>query len=132
MLKILIVDDEPNTLELHIKYLEKNKIEVDIEKEFGNVIKLIESQRYDIIVIDLMFPKNDGNWDLKAGINFITANLKIFNPYIISSKLYILTSLTKNKYKSLAAQLKITAKNFIEKPVGIEELYQQLNGNKYE
>lgn len=59
--KILVVDDEPQMIELLRAYLEKSDFTVD---EAGNGIEALEkinqNQPYDCIVLDVMMPEKDG------------------------------------------------------------------------
>ncbi|MDR0919256.1 MAG: response regulator transcription factor [Oscillospiraceae bacterium] len=60
MMKILVVDDEPNIRNVIKEYAEFDEIEVD---EAGNgieAINLVKENKYDLIVLDIMMPKMDG------------------------------------------------------------------------
>ena len=58
--KILIVDDEPQMLELLRAYLEKSQFIVDEAVNGIEVMEKIKEDNYDCIVLDVMMPEKDG------------------------------------------------------------------------
>jgi CheY-like chemotaxis protein len=59
-LSVLVVDDEPNIL-LSLEFLMKKKgYEVFIARNGAEALDLINQQRPDIIVLDVMMPEVDG------------------------------------------------------------------------
>lgn len=59
-LRVLVVDDEPNIL-LSLEFLMKKKgYEVFIARNGAEAMDLINTQRPDIIVLDIMMPEVDG------------------------------------------------------------------------
>ena len=59
-LKILIVDDEPNSTSLMRKVLEKKGYSPDTENNSVKAKQLIESGEYDIVISDLQMPEVTG------------------------------------------------------------------------
>lgn len=73
-LKILIVDDEPNSTVLMKKVLEKKGYSAHTENSSTEARKLIESGEYDIVISDLQMPEVSGLELLKSkpeNCNFI-------------------------------------------------------------
>ncbi|HEX3028767.1 MAG TPA: response regulator transcription factor [Clostridia bacterium] len=60
MKKVLIIEDESSIAELERDYLQINGFEVDIENNGETGLKRIQSDDYDLIILDLMLPKIDG------------------------------------------------------------------------
>ena len=58
--KILVVDDEPNVCELIRIYLEREGYDVIIALDGETALSLIEQERPQLVVLDLMLPKLDG------------------------------------------------------------------------
>ena len=61
MRKILVVDDEPDILEL-IKDILKSKYEVYTAKNVKEAVSILEKVKIDLIILDIMMPQIDG-WD---------------------------------------------------------------------
>lgn len=59
-LKILLVDDEPEFLEMTEKRLERRGFLVQSALNFRDAIPLIEEKWPDVIVLDVMLPDKDG------------------------------------------------------------------------
>lgn len=58
--KVLIVEDEVDIAQLVKHYLEKDGFRADIAKTGGEALKLIKSERPDLIILDLMLPEMTG------------------------------------------------------------------------
>ncbi len=58
--KILLVDDEPNIIELARMYLEKEGYEIVTATDGEQALTRIEQDKPDLIVLDLMLPRVDG------------------------------------------------------------------------
>jgi two-component system response regulator VicR len=61
MRKILVVDDEPDILEL-IKDILKSKYDVYTAKNVKEAVSTLEKVKIDLIILDIMMPQIDG-WD---------------------------------------------------------------------
>ena len=68
MPKILIADDEPETLELLSHALRLGGYEVDGARNGEELLEKIESSSPDLIILDVMMPGMDG-WDTIRAIN---------------------------------------------------------------
>jgi DNA-binding response OmpR family regulator len=60
MVDILVVDDDPEIIDLLRLDLELMGFNVDYANDGANGVKKAESKRYDLIVLDVMMPKMDG------------------------------------------------------------------------
>lgn len=59
-IKILVVDDEVEILNLLIKYLEREGYNVDSASDGQEGLQLFRKNKYDLIILDVMMPKIDG------------------------------------------------------------------------
>ncbi len=66
MISVLIVDDEPNIVEVLKEYAEYNGMIVDTAFDGLEAYKKVELCNYDVIVMDIMMPKLNGFEALKA------------------------------------------------------------------
>lgn len=58
--KILIVEDEPDIAQLVKLYLEKEGFRTNVAKSGDEALKLIKTERLDLVMLDLMLPEIDG------------------------------------------------------------------------
>lgn len=58
--KILIVEDEPEIIKLIENRLDKNLFEVSIAMDGKEALRLIETNHYDLLTLDIMLPFLDG------------------------------------------------------------------------
>lgn len=58
--KILLVDDEIITLKITRKLLAQNDYEVDIAPSSAEAMKLLGSQQYDLVIVDITMPSISG------------------------------------------------------------------------
>lgn len=66
MIKILIVDDEPNIVQVLKEYAEYNKMTVDVAFDGLQAYKKVEKTNYDCIIMDIMMPNLNGYEAVKA------------------------------------------------------------------
>ncbi len=64
-IKVLVIDDDVNICELLRLYLEKEGYEVCMGHDGEEAVKLYESFRPDLVILDIMLPKQDGMGVLK-------------------------------------------------------------------
>jgi len=57
---LLVVDDDPKLRELLRRYLSENQFEVSLAQDGPSMTRLIQRQPFDLIVLDLMLPGEDG------------------------------------------------------------------------
>lgn len=60
MPRILVVDDEPDILQLIKRYAERDGYEAVCAKDGLSAVKLCENEDFDVIVMDVMMPEMDG------------------------------------------------------------------------
>ena len=58
--KILVVDDDPNVVELVKLYLERDGQDVLIARDGATGLELALEEQPDLVVLDLMLPRMDG------------------------------------------------------------------------
>ncbi len=59
-LSVLIVDDEPNIVQLAKLYLERDNFQVDSVGDGLQALEAIQSHQPDLVVLDVMLPRLDG------------------------------------------------------------------------
>jgi two-component system phosphate regulon response regulator OmpR len=57
---LLVVDDDPKLRDLLRRYLSENQFEVSLAQDGPSMTRLIQRQPFDLIVLDLMMPGEDG------------------------------------------------------------------------
>ena len=57
---VLVVDDDPKLRELLRRYLSENQFEVSLAQDGPAMTRLMQRQPFDLIVLDLMLPGEDG------------------------------------------------------------------------
>lgn len=60
IIKILVVDDEPNLRRMIVKYAAHYSIKADEAESGETALLMMESAKYDLIVMDIMMPNMDG------------------------------------------------------------------------
>ncbi len=111
MAKILIVDDEQDIVELISYNLEKEGFTTIKAYDGGDVLKIVKTQKPDLIILDLMLPHMNG-LDICRAIrrDFETASLPII----------MLTAKADEVDKIIG--LEIGADDYITKPFSVKEL----------
>ncbi len=59
-MKILVVDDEKGIQDVIFEYCKIEKFEVEFANDGEEALKLLNKNKYDIMVLDIMMPKMDG------------------------------------------------------------------------
>lgn len=111
--QILVVDDEWNMRNLLRIYLDKNGIEVKEAKNGTEAIELINSNPFDLVILDVMMPDMDG-WEVCSKIRE-TYNIPIL----------MLTARTETRDK--VQGLNLGADDYLTKPFDPEELLARVN-----
>ena len=109
MEKILIVDDDPEILELIADVLRQGGYDVDEAKDGRKALRLIEDDFYDLVMTDLNLPKVDGMKVLKYVVDQSPETICI-----------ILTGY--GTIRSSVEAMKIGAFDYISKPVKSDEI----------
>src|SRR5688572_12097342 len=58
--RILVVDDDPRLRDLLVRYLAEQGLEVKAVPDGAAMDKQLARERYDLVVLDLMLPGEDG------------------------------------------------------------------------
>ncbi|MGB9840540.1 winged helix-turn-helix domain-containing protein [Thermovenabulum sp.] len=109
--KILIVDDEPNILELLKFNLENNGFKVIKALNGEQALELIKLEKPDLILLDVMLPGIDG-YEL----------CKILRRKTDTSEIPIILITAKNEEIDKILGLEIGADDYITKPFSVREL----------
>lgn len=76
MSKILIVDDEPDTVELMKSILEQHGFKITFAYNGKQCLKKIGTDKPDLVLLDIMMPETSG-WDVYGKIRKINKGLKV-------------------------------------------------------
>jgi two-component system, OmpR family, phosphate regulon response regulator OmpR len=58
--KLLVVDDDPKLRDLLHRYLTEQQFEVALAPDGGAMNRLLQKERFDLVILDLMLPGEDG------------------------------------------------------------------------
>ncbi|MCX9085375.1 MAG: response regulator [Candidatus Methanoperedens sp.] len=108
--KVLVVDDEPDNLELVKLVLEGAGFQTILVKNGREAIAKMDSEKFDLILLDIMMPDMDG-WDVFRKIKEKNVNIPVA----------ILTAKAQNIDKMLGLHV-LKANDYITKPFGKNEL----------
>ncbi len=115
MSKIMVVDDEPDTVEVVKLALEKHGHEI-IEAFSGmECLEKLDTRAPDLIILDIMMPEIDG-WGVFRKIRENDKKVPII----------LLTVRTQNIDKMLGIQV-LKAADYITKPFGREDLIKRVD-----
>lgn len=112
--KVLVVDDEPDTLELVKLVLESGGFEVSLANSGSEAMAQIDIVKPDLVLLDIMMPDMDG-WD-------VFRKIKEKNPGV---PIAILTAKAQNIDKLLGLHV-LKADDYITKPFGKNELISKV------
>lgn len=112
--KVLVVDDEPDTLELVKLVLESGGFETQLAQSGMEALTQIQNIKPDLVLLDIMMPDMDG-WD-------VFRKIKEKDPDI---PIAILTAKAQNIDKLLGLHV-LKADEYITKPFGKNELIQKV------
>ncbi|MBI5147311.1 MAG: response regulator [Thaumarchaeota archaeon] len=115
MVKVIVVDDDVDTVEVFCEYLEIKDIEVVGRGHSGKkAVDLYENLRPDVVLLDVMMPEYDGFYGL--------ANIKNINP---EAKVIMVTAdLTYDTEKKLK---ELNASAVIYKPYEIDSVIETIH-----
>lgn len=109
-MKVLIVDDNCNVAETIGDYLGLAAITVDFAYNGQAAIQLLESERFDVIIMDIMMPKLDG----------ITTVMKLREELYCDTPILFLTA--KDSLADKVAAFHAGGDDYLLKPFALEEL----------
>ncbi|MCX9015234.1 MAG: response regulator [Candidatus Methanoperedens sp.] len=112
--KVMVVDDEPDTLELIQLVLESGGFKVIPASSGAEALKIIETVRPGLVLLDIMMPDMDG-WEVFRKIKEKDSNIPIA----------ILTAKSQNIDKLLGLHV-LKADDYITKPFGKNELLNKI------
>jgi DNA-binding response OmpR family regulator len=110
--KILLVEDDPETAQTLCRALEGSGYEVIVAETGAQARTLVEEQRPDLILLDLMLPDTDG-LVLTGALKMLTSA-----PIIICS--------ARHEQVDRVLSLKLGADDFVAKPFDLDELEARL------
>lgn len=115
-LQALIVDDEPNIL-LSLEYLlRKNKFGVFVARDGREAIEIINTEKPDLVILDIMMPEVDG-YEVCTMIKSTDALMDI--------KVVFLSA--KTKPEDIEKGLALGADLYLTKPFSTRELMVKIN-----
>ena len=113
--KILIVEDEPDTLKLLKESLEQEGFQIITASDGIKAEELVLSEKPDLIILDVMLPKRNG---------FEVCQKLKQNKEIFSIPIIMLTA--KTQYGDKLTGFLHGALDYLTKPFGIEELLSRV------
>ncbi|ANN27199.1 response regulator transcription factor [Vibrio vulnificus] len=114
-MKILLVDDNHNVAETIADYLELEGITIDCAYHGEAALRLIETNHYDVIVMDIMMPKLDG----------ISTVQKLREDYLCGTPILFLTA--KQGLDDKIAAFTAGGDDYLLKPFAMQELSLRLH-----
>ena len=111
--KIVVVEDDINIAELLRLYLEKDGFEVLIAHDGGEGLRLAESEKPDLVMLDSMLPIMDG-WQVCRAIRK-------------NSKVPIIMLTAKGETEDKVTGLEMGADDYIVKPFEVKELLARVH-----
>jgi len=116
MIKILIVDDEPNII-MSLEYtFKKNNFQVFIARDGQEALDILQTEIPNIIILDIMMPNVDGY----ATIEFIKKEARLTN-----CKVLFLSA--KNKESDIEKGMSLGADAYVTKPFSVKKLVEQVH-----
>ncbi len=112
--KVLVVDDEPDTLELVKLVLESGGFTTMMAKSGKEALNMIEDSKPDLVLLDIMMPDMDG-WEVFRKIKERFAGIPVA----------ILTAKAQNIDRLLGLHV-LKADDYITKPFGKNELIERV------
>ncbi len=115
-LRILLIDDNERITKMFTIFLTLKNLECVVANEGKEGLKLILSQNFDIVLLDLAIPEFDG-YDI---INELEKNDKIKDNKII---LFTASNISQKKLKELFER---GVHSYIAKPADIDEVFTKI------
>lgn len=112
MIRILVVDDDPNISELLNIYLEKEGYEVRTAADGNEGVALFKAYSPDLVLLDIMMPRKDG-WQVCREIREI-------------SSVPIIMITAKGETNDKVLGLELGADDFIVKPFDMKEVFARI------
>jgi DNA-binding NtrC family response regulator len=112
-LRVLVVDDEADFLETIVMRLRRRKIDASGVDSGKKALEIVENERFDVVVLDVLMPGLDGIETLKL--------LKKKKPFI---EVIILTG--HGSVESGLQGMQFGAFDYIMKPADLDELLEKI------
>jgi DNA-binding NtrC family response regulator len=112
--KILLVDDDPSSIDLISEILQKTGLEVVVAKDGEDALNKFSVNSFELILTDLMMPKMDG-----------LALLKEIKKKEKDAVVLIITGF--GTIESAVSAIKAGAYDYISKPIKVDELELVIN-----
>ncbi len=113
--KILIVDDNPLVVKMHLHYLKRAGLDADTAPNGKEAKVKINEKTYDLVILDLMMPEVSGFEVLKT----IRSNAKNSN-----TKVIVASALNDKEIVDLTFEL--GANYFVTSPVSYQSLMEKV------
>lgn len=114
-LSILVVDDDPVIRRLLEQRLKKAQYTVDVAEDGYVAEKLMQQQRYDVVLTDLMMPGEIGGIEV----------LEIAKNIDINTEVVLITA--HSSVDSAVEAMKKGAIDYLEKPINFDELFLRID-----
>lgn len=108
MQKVLVVDDEPQILDVVSKYLTREGFQISIARDGEGALSAFNANKPDLVVLDLMLPKVDG--------------LEVFKRLRTLSAVPVIMLTAKGEETDRIVGLELGADDYITKPFSPREL----------
>lgn len=115
---ILVVDDDPSTLDIVKTYLESEGYRVALARDGKEALALMETVRPALVLLDVMMPGMDG-WEVARVIKN--------HPDYAGVRVVMLTA--RSDFSDKQEGLRAGADDYIVKPIRLEELGQSVARN---
>ena len=114
--RILVVDDDRQILRLLRAYLEQGGYRVLVAADGAEALRMLRSERPDLMVLDLMMPDVDG-WEVTRIVRS--------DPYLRATPIIMLTARVEDGDKVLG--LELGADDYVTKPFNPREVLARVN-----
>jgi DNA-binding response OmpR family regulator len=115
---VLVVDDDPNALDIVRTYLESKGYPVATAKDGSEALSLLDSVRPALVLLDVMMPGMDG-WEVARVIKN--------HPTFGSTRVVMLTA--RSDFADKHEGLRAGADDYIVKPIQLRELGERVELN---
>lgn len=116
--KVLIIEDDVQISKVYKIQLEKENIEAILIKDGEKAMEVIEKEKPDLIILDLMMPKRDGFWVLE--------NIKKNKEYI-NIPILVISNLGQSDDKKRSLDLGAT-EHLVKIDQSIKDIVQKIKG----
>jgi len=116
MTKIMVVDDEPDVLEVVKLILESDGYQVVTASSGQEALNIIEKEKPDLVLLDIIMPRMDG-WEVFSRIKS--------NPRTHSIPVIMLTAKDQRIDKLIGLHV-VRVDDYITKPFGRAELLERI------